>query len=313
MLEKKIMNRKKILLIMTGFGFAIGIALLSFSFHQKAPENTIRILVEKPMDPNHPRITPLVSDSGYRYQSHGEDFDLIPPETGKPVLRFQVVRDENTRAVIFLKEDADILYDNLSVAKTEWVRKKMTGRRIRILSSRGDAISYLALNQESFALRDADTRARVASALPLKNWIEKVFLNWVEPANQANAAPLTGATPLDASATRIVLRYLATPTREGQQLAHLTREALKKSGFDVRIHIYEPALFYAKIRNRDFDLFSSTAVEGMKTILDLPHTDLIPLFRWKHGLIVNPRVRVGDGVERDFDYSFRFLKHLQLQ
>ncbi len=297
---------------MSGLGIAITTMVLSFSFHQKPPQNTIRILVEKPLESNHPRIIPLIRDAGYRFAAKGEDFDLIPPDDQDPVLQFQVVRDENTRALIFLKQDADVLYDNLSIAKTEWVRKKMTNGTVRILSSSGDAVSQLALNEESPRLQHPEIRKRIANALPIHQWIEKVFLNWVEPASTTSPA----STPDIASPnvpTPAILTYLATPTREGQQLAYLTREALGKIGIHVQIRIYEPALFYAKIRSRDFDLFSSTSVEGMKTILDLPHTDRIPLFRWKHGLILNSRIRTPPGVEREFDYSFRFLKSLQLQ
>jgi ABC-type transport system substrate-binding protein len=283
--------------------------VLSFSFHQKPRQNTIRILVEKPLEPNHPRIAPLIQESGYRFEAKGEDFDLIPPGDQNPVLQFQVVRDENTRALIFLKQDADVLYDNLSIAKTEWVRTKMTNGSVRILSSSGDAVSQLALNEDSPKLKDPQVRMRIAKALPIRLWSEKVFLNWVEPfTTDMDSDPESPDSP-----GPLTLTYLATPTREGQQLAYLTREALAKIGIRVQIRIYEPALFYAKIRSRDFDLFSSTSVEGMKTILDLPHTDRIPLFRWKHGLILNSRIRTPQGVEREFDYSFRFLRSLQLQ
>jgi ABC-type transport system substrate-binding protein len=111
----------------------------------------------------------------------------------------------------------------------------------------------------------------------------------------------------------IELKYLSTSSREGQQIAHLTREALNKIGIKVNIHIYEPSLFYAKIKKREFDLFSSTSVPGTTNILDLPHTELIPLFRWKHGLILNSRIKIPDQLDSYLDYSFRFLSRLHLQ
>lgn len=96
-------------------------------------------------------------------------------------------------------------------------------------------------------------------------------------------------------------------------MAFLTREALQKIGMTVKIHVYEPSLFYAKIRKRDFDLFSSRSLPGTKTILDLPDTETIPLFRWKHGLVLNSRVIAPADIESSLDYSFRFLSRLQLQ
>ena len=304
------MKKKNSLVIIAGLFSASCIAILFHSFHQEVPKNTIRILIEKPVDEHNLRIEPLIRESSYRYVSHGEDFELIHPDPSRPILHFQVVRDENTRALIFLKEDADILYDNLSIAKTEWIRKKVRPEQIRILSRSGDAISQLALNGENPLLQDASFRKTLAQALPLKLWMNKVFSGWVE---EADPDLLTGPESSFAPTKEITLRYLTTPSREGQQLAYLTREALKKIGIRIEIFVYEPALFYAKIKKRDFDLYSSTSLPGIKNILDLPHTLLIPLFRWKHALIMNPRVKTPKDIEESFDYSFRFLSSLQLQ
>ena len=298
------------MVIIAGLFSACCIAVLFHSFHQEVPKNTIRILIEKPLDEHNLRIEPLIRESSYRFVSQGEDFDLIHPDPSRPILHFQVVRDENTRALIFLKEDADVLYDNLSIAKTEWIRKKLKPEQIKILSHSGDAVSQLALNEENPLLQDASFRNVLAQALPLKLWMDKIFSGWVEEADtHSNSGPENSFTP----AKEITLRYITTPSREGQQLAYLTREALKKIGIKIEIHVYEPALFYAKIKKRDFDLYSSTSLPGIKNILDLPHTLLIPLFRWKHALLLNPRVKTPKGIEESFDYSFRFLSTLQLQ
>jgi hypothetical protein len=296
---------------MTGFLSAILVAVLSVSFHQEDPENTIRILIEKPLDSKHPRIMPLIEESHYRLNPVDEDgFQLHPPDPSHPILDFKVVRDENTRALIFLKHDADVLYDNLSIAKTEWMRNKMDAHHLRIIASPGESVSQLALNGDRAPLNDPAFQSRIAKALPTLDWSKTVFQNWVEPLNPSPI--LQESRPLEGSA-RTRLDYLATATREGQQIAYLTREALGKVGIDVRIQIYEPALFYTKIRKREFDLYSSTSVPGMKNILDLPHTTLIPLFRWKHGLILNPRIKTDSELISSMDYSFRFLTHLQLQ
>ena len=295
---------------MTGILAAILIAVLSFSFHQEDPENTIRILIEKPLDAKHPRIAPLIDEAHYRMESGDEDsFRLLPPDPAKPILDFKVVRDENTRALIFLKHDADVLYDNLSIAKTEWIRKKMDSSRIKIIASPGEAVSQLALNGEREPLNHPEFQARIMNALPTHDWSRTVFQGWVDP---LHTIPKQIQVQDQAPSRRIHLNYLSTSTREGQQIAYLTREALNQIGIDVSIRIYEPALFYNKIRKRDFDLYSSTALPGMKNILDLPHTILIPLFRWKHGLILNPRIKTDDKLESQLDYSFRFLSHLQL-
>lgn len=253
----------------------------------------------------HFRLVPLLESGPYRYVARGEDFDLIPVSPNRPNLHFQVVRDENTRAILFLKNEADVLFDTLSVAKTEWIRKKTS---TRIYSAPGESVSQLALNTENPLLADSNFRNVIASALPLKSWINHLFFNWVEPISISENGFMTA--PLNPPVT---LHYLSTPTREGQQIAQLIREALAKIGIRIEIHIYEPALFYAKIKKREFDLFSSTSVPGMTNVLDLPHTELVPLFRWKHGLIISPRLIAPDNIEASLDYSFRFLSLLQLE
>jgi len=284
------------------------VVLTYSSFHQDTPENTIRILIDKPMGEKHFRLAPLLENRQYRFVGKGEDFDLVPLNGSGQNLQFQVVRDENTRALLFLRNEADVLFDTLSIAKTEWIRKKTGPKNIQIFSAPGESVSQLALNTENPILADPNLRNTIANALPLKNWIERLFYNWVEPISNPDSGFMP--TPLNPP---ITLRYLSTSTREGQQIAQLTREALRKIGINVEIHIYESALFYAMIKKREFDLFSSTSVPGMTNVLDLPHTELIPLFRWKHGLILSPRVKAPDDIESSLDYSFRFLTRLQLE
>lgn len=283
--------------------------ILTHPFQQDVPKNTIRILIEKPMNDHHFRLLPLMENGHYRYvESTGDDFNLIPSASSSPNLQFQVVRDENTRALLFLKGEADVLFDTLSIAKTEWIKKTLDPLNFKIFSSSGESISQLALNVENSFLSDPTNRSRIANALPLKLWIQHVFLNWVEPVS----LPENDFTSVPISPS-IELKYLSTSSREGQQIAYLTRDALSKVGIKINIHIYEPSLFYAKIKKREFDLFSSTSVPGTTNVLDLPKTELIPLFRWKHGLILNSRIITPADLESTLDYSFRFLSRLQLQ
>lgn len=285
-------------------------AFLSPLFHQEVPKNTIRILLDKPLDERHFRLVPLLEAKKYTYVRHGDDFDLEPENQTCPTLQFRLVRDENTRALIFLKGEADVLYDSLSFAKTEWLRKQRVPEFSKIYSQSGEAVSQLAMNLENQNLMNPEIRKAIAGALPLKHWTGTIFKNWLEPQEQDNPNTSIPAIQLP---IRITLDYLSTSSREGQQMAFLVREALEKIGITVKIHIFEPSLFYAKIRKREFDLYSSTTLPGTKNILDLPNTGLIPLFRWKHGLILNSRVIAPANIEKSLDYSFRFLSELQLQ
>ena len=294
---------------MTGFMTSI-VAVITFVslsplFHQEVPQNTIRILIDKPMDEHHIRLQSLIVEKKYTYLSHHDDFDLIPPDPTHPKLQFHLIKDENTRALLFLKGDADLLYDALSFAKTEWVKKQRVPEQAHIYSQTGESTSYLAMNAANPVLQNPEIKTAITEALPLKLWVETVFFGWVELLKPESFSLHTLSTP-------ITLHYLTTSSREGQQMAFLTREALGKIGINVEIHIYEPSLFYAKIRKREFDLYSSTSLPGTKNILDLPMTETIPLFRWKHGLILSSRIIMPSDIESKLDYSFRFLSDLQL-
>jgi ABC-type transport system substrate-binding protein len=305
MLDPNDMKRKKIIILTSCILAVSALALLSPLFHQEVPQNTIRILIDKPMDDHHIRIQPLIDEKHYSYQKHQDDFELIPPNPELPILKFKLIKDENTRALIFLKGEADVLYDSLSFAKTEWIKNKVVPDKARIYSSRGDSISELAFNMESKSFNNPDLKNTIIHALPVKLWAETVFSNWIEVLKPETNSSIQ-------SFPNTTLHYLSTSSREGQQMAFLTREALGKIGIQLEIHIYEPSLFYSKIRKKEFDLFSSTRLPGMKNILDLPHIQTVPLFRWKHGLILNSRVTAPASISAELDYSFRFLSQLQL-
>ena len=264
------------------------------------------------MDEHHIRLQPLLDEKKYIYVAHGEDFDLVPSISTEPTLQFLVVRDENTRALVFLKGEADVLYDSLSLAKTEWLKKQLQSNHVQIISAPGTASSNLAMNLDSPALQNSELRSVIESALPLKLWSDTVFLNWVDLIHPVNSEKMAESHAHPSIPSHLTLRYLTTSSREGQQLAFLTREALEKVGINVEIRIYESSLFYSKIRKREFDLFSARTLPGTKTVLDLPDTGLIPLFTWKHGLILNSRVTPVSNIATLLDDSFRFLADLQL-
>ncbi len=151
---------------------------------------------------------------------------------------------------------------------------------------------------------------------------------------------------------RFTLRYLTTPVREGAELASLVREALRKIRVEVEIIPLETSLFFSKLNRGDFDIFASrihretdhtpirdffetgrkrnyfgysspdldqllknhpeTPLGGITEFIqrDLP---VIPLFTWKHGILLSDRVRFEGDVPTPEDDSFRFLRLLRLK
>lgn len=158
--------------------------------------------------------------------------------------------------------------------------------------------------------------------------------------------------PENPRGARFSLRYLTTPVREGNELAFLVREALKEVGIRVEVIPLETSLFFSRLKRGDFELFGSRVLRPTRLapVGDLLRTraprnyfgysnslvdsyltthpqatwdelapfvkqDLpfIPLFVWRHGLVLSPRLGWIHGTPpSDFDDSFRFLTSLQI-
>jgi ABC-type transport system substrate-binding protein len=151
---------------------------------------------------------------------------------------------------------------------------------------------------------------------------------------------------------RFHLRYYTTPVREGNELASLVREALKKIEIDVDVVTLETSLYFDKIKHGDFDLMSSVfrRMTTHDSIADFlaPHTPrnyfhyetvastalfqknptadwdavqtliheelpFFPLYLWRHGLVLSPRVQAPTDLASRIDETFRFLSELDLK
>jgi ABC-type transport system substrate-binding protein len=150
---------------------------------------------------------------------------------------------------------------------------------------------------------------------------------------------------------RFSLRYLTTPVREGNELALLTREALRTVGIRVEILPLESSLFFSRLQSGEFELFGSRILRrsandpvgehfvtsgkrnytgysnsildalalrnpeaGWQEVAPLIAKDLpvIPLFTWRHGLLLSKRIRLESLNGALMDDSFRFLASLPL-
>jgi peptide/nickel transport system substrate-binding protein len=242
---------------------------------QDNSKNTIRVLIDRyplfdcthecqAVDVTAQKIAPLIQESHYQLTEFKDDDRLILTHEGKPSIEFKSIRDEVTRALLFLRGDADVLYDTLSLAKTEWVRKQKNN--IHVYEAPGYTLSYLGFQGHHPILNKKLVREAIASSLPVDQWIQYKFFNWVArdtevqtPAYdlaRANALLDQAGYPLR-EGSRFSLRYFTTPVREGNEAAQMVREALKQVGIEVHLITLETSLFYDKIQKGDFELFSS--------------------------------------------------------
>ena len=343
--------------------FIIIAAALSF---QNSPKTGIRILIDRAPntlaagqspDVMARKILPLLTELGYTAPAAPdlEDFTLLPPSPDKPALHFRVVKDDLTRGVLFERGSADVLFDTLSLSKTRFLQEHGAA----LLSPRGWHLSFIGFNLRNPALKNRAVRKAIAKALPVRAWIEKKYFGFVDPVD-----PLPGFDPAGAQqdldragfranrdGIRLTLRYLTTPVREGNELALLTREALKQIGIRVEVSPLESSLFFSRLGTGEFELFGSRILRagpdtpvagsfktgGLRNYFDYSNPELdsrltthpdaswaelaplllddpplIPLFTWRHGLLLSKRIRKDSLRESDLDDSFRFLSRLPL-
>ena len=238
-------------------------------------KNTIRILIDRmpitlensqSLDNIGKHIWPLVEESHYQVQNFNpiEGFDLVPPSPHKPTLHFQLVKDELSIAFHYLKGDADVIYDVLSIAKTEWLRKKYPSL---IYENEGDGLSYLGFNQTRPRLNQLKVRKAIAEALPIQQWTHSKLFDWAVPLqpnpfphydpDAANHVLDQAGYPIQEHGMRFSLTYYTTPVREGNETALLVKEALKAIHIEVVITLLETSLYFEKLKKGDYDLFSS--------------------------------------------------------
>jgi peptide/nickel transport system substrate-binding protein len=338
------------------------------------PKNEIRILIDRipntlttgqAPDATAQRILPLISEFHYHLgqKTAPEDFILKPANPTLPDLHFVYVRDELSRAMLFMSGRTDILFDTLSLSKTEWIKKQ----GIRLITAPGFTFSFVGFQLTDPILKDIRVRRAIQLALPVSDWMHYKLFDWVEALpgtslmpdlKQANRLldeagfPRKGNCPaaLDSSishkeCSRFSLQYFTTPVREGNEMALLVREALKNLSIQVTIQPVETSLFYSKLKRGEFQIFAgriprndeSVSVsdflspKGIRNYFhyeSLPDQKLvwndvkeqvfrelpiIPLFNWKHAVVISDRIDPLPETSAKLDDSFRFLNSLRLK
>ena len=349
-----------------GFTFSflllVGVVLVSIHYSEHKPKNEIRILIDRipntlnvsqSPDVMAKRIFPLLTEQHYRLENTAtnEDFTLFPQDTTRPPLHFIAVREELSRTLLFLSGGADVVFDSISLTKTTWIKEQKKGQ---VIEAPGYNLSFLGLQYHDSILKDVRVRLAISLALPLSEWIHFKLFDWVTAIPEAPEKPdYTRARSLldeagfsvKADGLRFTLRYLTTTVREGNEMAFLVREALRKVEIGLDIQPLETSLFFDRLKRGDFQIFGarffrSSASDSIADFLsphgvrnyfqydgleegpftwdevktqvvkDLP---LIPLFLWKHAAVLSDRIIVPPGFETKLDDSFLFLSLLTLK
>jgi ABC-type transport system substrate-binding protein len=345
------------MIVILGFGSLFFMSRSS----QDRPKNEIRILIDRvpntldlsqAPDTLASRLLPLLKEFQYRVADNhaNEDFYFLPPDPRLPKLHFIYVRDELTRATLFMGDRADVLFDSLSLAKTSWIKK----RGAQILEAPGFTFSFIGFQLHDPILKDLRVRQAIQAALPVGDWAHYKYFDWVKPLPEVALAPdLAKANrllddaklPRGAKGPRFTLQYVTTPVREGNEAAMLVREALKAIGITVEITPVETSLFFSKLKSANFQIFSGRIVRngpddrvsdflaphgirnyfGYTNLPDHPFSwdevaaqvyrdlPILPLYTWNHAAVLSGRLTYPPDAATHLDDSFRFLTTLRIQ
>ena len=328
--------------------------------HQDKPKNEIRILVDRApntLDASQApdawarKIIPLLHDFHYtvRQPARMEEFTLVPSDASQPELHFKAIRDEMARALVFMSGGGDVLFDSLSLSRTRWMKKNGT----QVIEAQGYSLSFIGFQVNAPVLSNLKVRQAIALSFPVQDWIQYKFFQYVEAFAETPVQDLVRASklldeagyPVQENGLRFTLHYVTTPVREGNEMALLVREALKKLGIVLEIMPLETSLFYQRLKRGDFEMFGSRLLRnseadsvadllgahGQRNYFHYPRLEkkeftwnevknqvlqdlpLIPLFVWKHAAVLSDRVLSNDSTSRQMDDTFRFLSTLSLR
>lgn len=240
---------------------------------------------EKGIPCEEPEAGDKIFGSGAYMPPGGAITDLTPdlefsivPAFGKKFakLRFIFVNDETTRALTLLRGDADIIMNGLGLSKENWFKEKHTDR-FYVMQKRGVTVAYLAFNMKDPILSKLKVRQAITMAIDRKKIVRDKLFGICTVANsflspvlaeyadhdfefnvkKANSLLDAAGYPRKKDNIRFKIKYNTTPVRIGIEKALIFREMLKKIGVRLELKVLELAVFFANLRNRNYQMYSS--------------------------------------------------------
>jgi peptide/nickel transport system substrate-binding protein len=228
-----------------------------------------------------PEIDSRVVGSGrYRLEKwdpHPErSLRLLPIEPSRSSILFSFVQDSNSRLLRYVRGQATLTQNGLSLTKTRYVRESLS-ERYRVIERDGISLSYLAFNVRDPILSKREVRQALALAIDRQLIVDQKLLGFckVAPAMLSPLLPESAPQvyrydPSEAEAlldragfargkngVRFELNYRTTPNREGLETALLFQNQFERIGVRVVIESVEQAVFLSAIRAGKFQLYSS--------------------------------------------------------
>jgi peptide/nickel transport system substrate-binding protein len=204
------------------------------------------------------------------------ELNLLPTVAGPRPLHFIFSLDENSKAIRMLRGEIDVAYYSISIAKTRWFQNKHP-ELFQVLEREGVPITYIAFNLKNPILANKKVRRAIALSLDRSQYIRYKLSNLaVEdgsilppmlpesadihiPYDPAEAKRLLDQAgyPRRADGTRFEITIKTTPSRDGLEVNQVFQNMLAQVGITIRLEIIEPAVFFASIRKRNFQMYTS--------------------------------------------------------
>lgn len=201
---------------------------------------------------------------------------FIPEDSLRPILIFEVVRDETTRLLKLLKGDADFIQNSFSPTKTDWLMKNH-GDQFRLIEKGGVNVSYLAFNLNDPILKNLKVRKAIAASIDRAVIVRSKLRGFASIAGSFLAPELKESSqsqfsfdrtqaekwldeagyPKDKNGIRFSIKYKTTPNKEGFETAQVIQEMLSHVGIHLDLEMVDTAVFFASIRKGNFQMFSS--------------------------------------------------------
>lgn len=297
------------------------------------------------------KIIPLIESNYYRVNAFKPNETLILEPSfprsfaeNVPTLIFKQISDELTRLLLFKRGDGDVLFNSIQLTKLEWIKNH--DPHSTVYAQTGTHLTYLGLLHLPLK-----TKIKIASLLTPAIWAKQKWLGWVDEFPFPIKEILKNQPTEEPQQKPTSLTFLTTAAREGLETALTIRELLQKANFKVDIKTLDSARFFQEVKKGNTQLFLNRWMRSsnQEPILDLlstqglrnlfqysnPSLDLyfkknpratwddtlpwvtqdlpfIPLFTWKHGLIIKNNLKWKNGNQPTLDDSFRFLLHLEV-
>lgn len=226
----------------------------------------------------------IIASGNYKPTQFNYD-DLVPEHSlslgsqdrSRRDLLFTWALDDGTKALRLLRGDVDVLQDSISLAKTRWIASRYSDRFEMLERSGGVNVSYLAFNLKHPDLGKLAVRRAISLAINRREFVQEKLLGFGAVAGSflSPLLPESAQQPIEYNpelaekildqagyprakdGVRLRLHFKTTPVRDGFETTQVLREMLGKIGVELTLEVVEPAVFFASIRKKAFELYTS--------------------------------------------------------